>query len=56
MVKAIREFESPSLRFIRPGEPRQRMNEEPGISADQALRRLIEGNERFLRGEARFPE
>jgi carbonic anhydrase len=31
------------------------MNDEPGISADQALRRLIEGNERFLRGEARFP-
>src|SRR6476469_4673762 len=27
----------------------------PGITADQALRRLIEGNRRFLRGEARFP-
>jgi carbonic anhydrase len=25
------------------------------VSADQALQRLIEGNERFLRGEARFP-
>ena len=25
------------------------------ISADEALRRLIEGNERFVRGEARFP-
>src|SRR5262245_29403123 len=27
----------------------------PGITADQALRRLIEGNRRFLRGDARFP-
>src|SRR5215471_14830445 len=27
----------------------------PGITADQALRKLIEGNRRFLRGEARFP-
>jgi carbonic anhydrase len=27
----------------------------PGITAAQALRRLIEGNRRFLRGEARFP-
>src|SRR6478672_3148653 len=27
----------------------------PGITADQALRRLVEGNRRFLRGEARFP-
>ena len=26
----------------------------PGISADEALRRLIAGNERFLRGEASF--
>src|SRR5688572_8509338 len=25
------------------------------MTADQALARLIEGNERFLRGEARFP-
>jgi carbonic anhydrase len=27
----------------------------PAYTADQALARLIEGNERFLRGEARFP-
>jgi carbonic anhydrase len=27
----------------------------PGITADQALRRLMDGNRRFLRGEARFP-
>src|SRR4029077_19226135 len=27
----------------------------PGISASQALRRLVEGNRRFVRGEARFP-
>jgi len=27
----------------------------PTISAPEALQRLIEGNERFLRGEARFP-
>jgi carbonic anhydrase len=27
----------------------------PGISAEQALRRLIDGNRRFLRGDARFP-
>src|SRR5215203_5521869 len=27
----------------------------PVVSADEALRRLIDGNERFLRGEARFP-
>src|SRR6516165_3265554 len=27
----------------------------PTISAKEALQRLIEGNERFLRGEARFP-
>jgi carbonic anhydrase len=27
----------------------------PGISADQALRRLVDGNRRFLRGDARFP-
>src|SRR5262245_20176090 len=26
-----------------------------GITAAQALRRLVEGNRRFLRGEARFP-
>ena len=25
------------------------------ITADQALRRLMDGNRRFLRGEARFP-
>src|SRR5438552_2945363 len=30
------------------------MSAEPGISADQALQRLIEGNNRFLRGEARL--
>lgn len=29
--------------------------QEPGLTADEALRRLIEGNARFLRGEARFP-
>src|SRR5690242_6420264 len=27
----------------------------PGISADEALERLIEGNRRFLRGQATFP-
>src|SRR6476660_7855838 len=27
----------------------------PGITASQALRRLVEGNRRFLRGDARFP-
>jgi carbonic anhydrase len=27
----------------------------PGISADEALQRLIDGNARFLSGEARFP-
>src|SRR5688572_5861986 len=27
----------------------------PGVTADQALKRLIDGNRRFLRGEARFP-
>jgi carbonic anhydrase len=27
----------------------------PGISADEALQRLIDGNERFLRGETHFP-
>jgi carbonic anhydrase len=27
----------------------------PGMTAAQALRRLIDGNRRFLRGEARFP-
>ena len=31
------------------------MNHGPGISAEQALKRLIDGNRRFLRGEARFP-
>ena len=31
------------------------MNENPGITADEALRRLIDGNERFLGGTARFP-
>jgi carbonic anhydrase len=29
------------------------MNSKPDISADEALRRLIDGNERFLRGESR---
>ena len=29
--------------------------DQPVITAEQALQRLIEGNERFLRGEARFP-
>jgi len=27
----------------------------PGINASQALRRLVEGNRRFARGDARFP-
>ena len=27
----------------------------PAVSADEALRRLNDGNERFLAGEARFP-
>src|SRR6478609_9283656 len=27
----------------------------PGITASQALRRLVEGNRRFVRGDARFP-
>ena len=31
------------------------MNDDPGISADQALRRLIDGNQRFLSGQARVP-
>src|SRR5689334_12247014 len=31
------------------------MNEHPAISADEALRRLIDGNDRFSRGEARIP-
>jgi len=29
------------------------MNSKPDVSADEALQRLIEGNERFLRGESR---
>lgn len=28
---------------------------QPALSAEEALQRLIDGNERFLRGEARFP-
>ena len=28
---------------------------EQGLTADEALARLREGNERFVRGEARFP-
>ena len=28
---------------------------EPVLTADEALQRLIDGNQRFLRGEARFP-
>jgi carbonic anhydrase len=31
------------------------MNDEPDISADQALQRLIDGNERFLSGQVRLP-
>src|SRR6476469_5448598 len=30
-------------------------NDGPGITAGQALRRLVEGNRRFVRGDARFP-
>ena len=30
-------------------------NDGPGITASQALRRLVEGNRRFARGDARFP-
>jgi carbonic anhydrase len=30
-------------------------NDGPGITAIQALRRLVEGNRRFVRGDARFP-
>jgi carbonic anhydrase len=30
-------------------------NSGPGITAKAALRRLVEGNRRFVRGEARFP-
>ena len=29
--------------------------QQPTISADEALRRMIEGNQRFLEGKARFP-
>ena len=29
--------------------------QQPIISADEAMRRLIEGNNRFLQGNARFP-
>jgi carbonic anhydrase len=31
------------------------MNDDPGISADEALRRLIDGNQRFLSGKVRAP-
>jgi carbonic anhydrase len=31
------------------------LSDEPAISADEALRRLTDGNERFLRGEQRRP-
>ena len=31
------------------------MNDKPGISSDEALQRLIDGNARFLDGRARFP-
>ena len=31
------------------------MNDKPGISSDEALQRLVDGNRRFLAGEARFP-
>ena len=31
------------------------MNDKPRISSDEALQRLIDGNRRFLAGEARFP-
>ena len=31
------------------------MDDKPGISSDEALQRLIDGNRRFLAGEARFP-
>jgi carbonic anhydrase len=30
------------------------MSDEPGISADQALQRLMDGNQRFLSGQVRF--
>ena len=32
-----------------------RPNDGPGIDASQALKRLVQGNRRFVRGEARFP-
>lgn len=31
------------------------MSHKPSVSADEALARLVAGNERFVRGEARFP-
>ena len=31
------------------------MSDGPGVSADQAIQLLIDGNERFLRGQTRFP-
>ena len=31
------------------------MSEDPGVSADEALRLLVDGNERFVRGESRLP-
>src|SRR5688572_20363851 len=61
--EAVVGFESLLLRsfvFIQPvpvGQSAQRrsmMSDGPGISADEALQRLIDGNERFLRGEARL--
>ena len=31
------------------------MHASPACTADEALARLVAGNERFVRGEARFP-
>src|SRR4051812_1729000 len=40
----------------RPRTGEERMHDEPGISADEAIQRLIEGNGRFVRsGEAHVP-
>ena len=34
---------------------RSTLSEDPGVSADEALRLLVDGNERFVRGESRLP-
>jgi carbonic anhydrase len=55
-IKGLRENLAASVQFIlKAGAMTLRHTKKPPRSAKAGLRRLIEGNQRFMRGQAQFP-